>query len=127
MTNTQNTPPVDDVDVDEQDRIIRLEQLATELAKRQAAIEADKERVEEIKALLVDELPVGTHHAGAFKIQVKAGARRLNTARLAEAHPFTERPELYKAVLDTAAAKHHLAPAELEAFQDQGNPTVVVS
>jgi len=120
------TPETASDDVTDVDRQIRLEQLATELAKRQAAIEADKERVEEIKQILAAELPVGTHPAGSHKIQVRAGARRLNNTRLAEAYPYTVRPELYKATLDTTAVKHHLAPAELESFKDASAPTVVV-
>lgn len=127
MTAT-NTPNEDvDVDVDEQDRIIRREQLVAERVKRMAAIEADKERVAEIDSLLLKDLEAGTHTIGDHKVQIRAGSRRLNTTRLAKALPFTQRPELYKAVVDTTAVKHHLSPAELEAYQDQGNPTVVLS
>lgn len=118
MTDQPTTP--DDADV------VELEQLALEKLKRRASIDADKERIEEIDALLRARLPRGTHHLGAATVTVKAGAKRLNTGRLADAYPFTSRPELYKPVLDTAAARHHLAPADLEAFTDEGVPVIEV-
>jgi hypothetical protein len=119
---TDSTP---DVELTPEE-LIELDQLAAELVKRQAAIEADKERIETIKATLRRRLPRGTHHVGAHDVLVKAPARRLNAARLAAAFPVTEHPELYKPAIDTTAVKHHLAPAALEQFQDAGTPTVEV-
>lgn len=113
----------DDVDVDD---LLELEQLAQEKLKRKASIEADKDRIDEIDAILRSRLPRGTHQAGSVTITVKKPAARLNTSRLAAAHPFTERPELYKPVLDTAAARHHLSPAALAEFTDEGTPVVEV-
>lgn len=119
------TPDTRDGDVDV-DELLEVEQLALEKLKRKASIEADKERIDEIDAILRSRLPRGTHQAGSVTITVKKGASRLNTSRLTAAHPFTERPELYKPVLDTAAVKRHIAPADLEAFQDEGTPVVEV-
>lgn len=106
--------------------LLELDQLAAELVKRQAAIEADKERIDEIKATLRRRLPRGTHHVGSHDVLVKAGARRLNAARLTAAFPVVEHPEFYKPAIDTAAVKHQLSPAALAEFQDEGTPTVEV-
>jgi hypothetical protein len=106
--------------------MIELDQLAAELVKRQAAIEADRERIDTIKATLRRRLPQGTTTVGAHAVLVKAAARRLNATRLTAAFPVVEHPELYKPVIDTAAAKHHLSPAALAEFQDEGTPTVEV-
>lgn len=106
--------------------LLELDQLAAELVKRQAAIEADRERIDEIKATLRRRLPRGTHEVGSHQVLVKAPARRLNATRLAAAYPVVEHPELYKPVLDTTAVKHHLSPAALAEYQDAGTPTVEV-
>lgn len=113
-------------DTDDVDGSLELEQLALERVKRKASIEADKERIDTIDAILRNRLDRGTHHLGPVTVTVKAGAHRLNTTRLAAAFPFTDRPELYKPVLDTAAARHHIAPADLEQFTDEGVPVVEV-
>ena len=113
-------------DVDDTAEVLELEQLALEKIKRKASIEADKERIDEIDGILRSRLERGTHRLGTATVTVKAGAKRLNATRLAAAYPFVERPELYKPVLDTAAAKHHIAPADLEAFTDEGSPVVEV-
>lgn len=116
--NTTPTTPEDD--------IIALEQLVTEYTKLGAEVEAIKERQDEIKTLLLTKLPQGTHEAGPFKVTVKAGAKRLNNAALMAAYPVTAHPEMYKAALDTTAVKKHIAPVELEQFQDTGAPTLAV-
>jgi hypothetical protein len=119
------TDTTTDVELSPED-LLELDQLAAELVKRQAAIEADKERIETIKATLRRRLPQGTTNVGSHRVLVKAPARRLVPARLADAFPVTEHPELYKPAIDTTAVKHHLAPAALEQFQDAGTPTVEV-
>ena len=106
--------------------LLELDQLAAELTKRMAAIEADKERVDEIKAILRGRLPRGTHNTGSHQVLVKAGSRRLNATRLTTAYPVVEHPELYRPVIDTTAVKTHLAPVDLAQFQDAGTPTVEV-
>lgn len=109
------------------DAILEVEALALEdvkLADEQAAI---AERREHIKARLLTLHPEpGTIPAGPYKVIIKAGPRRLDPAKVAEAYPVTQHPELYKPALDTTAVKHHLAPAELERYQSQGRPQVVI-
>lgn len=107
--------------------LLELEQLAAEEAKLAADAAAIAERRETIKAILRDRLPVGTHDVAGYKVQVKAGARRLNSKRLTAAYPFDRAPELYSVALDTAKVKDHVAPAHLIDFYDAGAPTVVVS
>jgi hypothetical protein len=103
-----------------------LEQLALEATKLAAEAEAIAERVATIKAIMRGRLPRGTHQLGAHVVLVKAGARRLNATRLTTAFPFTDRPDLYKAALDTAAVKDRIAPADLAAYYDEGTPTVEI-
>lgn len=108
--------------------LFEIEQLAAELSKRQAAIAADTERIDTIKAILRDRLPVGTHAAGAYTVQVKKPAQLTDWKAVAEAYPFAEHPGLYAASLDSAKAKQHLAPVVLAQFaKAPGVPTVAVS
>lgn len=109
------------------EQAVDLELLAGELVKRQDAIAADVERIAEIKTILRDRLPVGTHPVGPFTVQVKAGAKRFDPKAFTAAFPFEVRPDLYSAQLDTAKVKDAVAPRELAAFYSQGAPTVVVS
>jgi hypothetical protein len=120
---TENPTPDE---ADQVDDDLELEQLALEKVKRRASIEADKERIDTIDAILRTRLDRGTHRIGSVTVTVKAGAHRLNATRLAAAFPFTVRPELYKPVLDTAAAKQHIAPVDLVPFTDEGTPVVEV-
>lgn len=116
----------DDIPAPSLDDLLELDQLAAELVKRQAAIEADKERCDEIRAVLRRRLPRGTTSTGSHQVLVKAGARRLNAGRLTAAYPVVARPELYRPVIDTAAVKQRIAPVDLVAFQDEGTPVVEV-
>ena len=109
------------------EQAVDLELLAGELVKRQDAIAADVERIAEIKTILRDRLPVGTHPVGPFTVQVKAGARRFDPKRFIESFPFEERPDLYSAQLDTGKVKDRVAPRELVEYYNAGAPTVVVS
>jgi hypothetical protein len=106
---------------------IDLEALATEYTHLTADEETIKERKDTIKAILLASFEVGAHPVGPYKVTIKAGARRLNAARLTAAFPVTQHPELYKPVLDTTAVKEHMAPVQLAAFQDAGAPTVTVA
>lgn len=108
------------------DDTVNLEQLAVEYTKLDAEAEAIKERKETIKAILLGRFSTGSHTVGPFKVTVKAGSRRLSTSRITAAYPVAQHPELYKPAIDTAAVKQHIAPVDLEAFQDAGAPTVQV-
>jgi hypothetical protein len=109
------------------EQVADIEQLAAELVKRQDAIAADVERIAEIKTILRDRLPVGTHPVGPWKILVKKGASRFDAKAFTAVHPFEVRPDLYSAQLDTTKVKDHIAPRDLLAFYNEGTPTVVVS
>ncbi len=105
--------------------IEQLENLAheeLELEKRSIDI---KNRRDEIKAIFLS-LGDGAHPAGIFKINIKPGARVLDPRALTTAFPFTARPELYKAVIDTAAVKNAVSPAALEQFKKQNTASVEV-
>lgn len=103
-----------------------LEQLAAEYTKRAEAVAADVERMDEIKQILRDQLSPGTHDLAGVKVQVRQGARRLNSKALAEAFPVAEHVELYSLALDTAKVKDNLSPAVLRDFQTQAANTVVI-
>jgi hypothetical protein len=120
-----STTPTPDTLTPEQ--VADVEQLAAELVKRQDAIAADVERIAEIKTILRDRLPVGTHPAGPWKVLVKKGASRFDAKTFTAAHPFEARPDLYSAQLDTGKVKDRIAPRDLIAFYVTGAPTVVVS
>ncbi|MBC7308267.1 MAG: hypothetical protein H5T80_15355 [Dietzia sp.] len=119
-------PTTNDHDDDTTSELIEVEALALEavkLADEQAAI---TERIDTIKARLLTILPPGTHQAGPYRVQVKAGPRRLDTTALEAAYPVIEHPELYSPKPDTAKVKHHLAPAVLDGFYVEGRPQVVI-
>ena len=107
-----------------QDEQIRNEQLVIEAVKLQAEAEAIKERLDTIKAILVNTFGGGTHTIGAHKVQIREGVRRLSSARLTKAYPAEQYPQLYKAAIDTNAVKTNFAPVALEDFYDVGSPVV---
>lgn len=126
MTTTDHSDDVvDDARTDEQ---IEVEALALEKVKLADEREAIAERIAQIDARLLTLHPgTGSIPAGPYKVTVRAGARRLDPAKVAEAYPVVQHPELYRPAIDTAAVKHHLAPAELERFQTVGKPVVVIA
>lgn len=95
-----------------------------ELALRMAA---DKKRLDEVKAELAA-LPFGNLSAanGVYKVSIQHNRRR-DDAAFMRAYPFEKFPELYKPSLDTAAIKHEIAPADLEAFTVEATPKVLVT
>ena len=103
-----------------------LEQLALEETKLAADADAIATRREQIKAILRDRLPVGTHTAGPYTIQIRAGAARLDTDALMAAYPVVSNPGFYRPALVTAEVRKRIAPVDLEPFTVHGNPTVVV-
>ena len=107
------------------DKTLELEQLVLEDLKLRESEEAIKERRATIKAELAKHLSDGTHDLAGSKVIV-SHPRRIDAKAAAAALPFTDRPELYKATLDTALLKRHLSPVDLEAFQVEGNVTVTV-
>lgn len=103
---------------------INLVALADEAATLNAQAEQIKERLDEIKTILINEAGAGTHTLGAHKVQIRAGVRRLNSSRLTAAYPSDQFPQLYKHAIDTSAVKNQFAPAALEDFYDLGTPVV---
>lgn len=104
----------------------QLEALAVERTKIDEHLAQLGERKAEIDAQLRAALDVGTHDAGPYKVQVRAGARRLNTTRFEAAFPVTQNPQFYKPRLDTAAVREHIAPSQLADFYDVGKPVVTI-
>lgn len=80
----------------------------------------------DIKAKLLEALPVGTHPAGPLSVQVKAGARTLDAKKLEAAFPLADNPLFYKQTLDTNAVKQFVAPVVLEQYQRQNAPSLVI-
>lgn len=109
------------------DTILEVEQLALEDVKLADEAQHIAERRDAIRARLLQIHPEpGTIPAGPYTVQVKRGARRLNAGRLEADYPVTQHPELYAPKVDTAAVKHHIAGAVLDAYYDEGRPTVVI-
>ena len=104
-----------------------IEALAIEDVNLAAEQEAISERRAEIKATLRDNLDVGTYPAGAYRVQIKAGAKRLDLAKIERDFPVSASPELYSAKPDTAKVKHNIAGAALESYYVEGTPSVVIS
>ena len=105
---------------------IRLEQLVIERAKLRADENALNERVKELDTLIGAELDTGTHQVGDYKVAI-TNPQRINNAKVAAAFPVATHPHLYKPAIDTAAVKHHLAPAELAKYQTAGGKQVRIS
>lgn len=101
-----------------------LEQLAQRWAQIKDHINTLQEEEDEIKTK-VSQLGVGTHPAGAWKIQVQAPRRTLNKKRFQEAFPVETFPSMYSRQLDTKAVKQQLAPATLEQYMDTASSPVV--
>lgn len=71
--------------------------------------------------------PATTTRAGKWTIAHRAGARRLNHAKLTKAYPVTQHPHLYQPKINTTAVRKHFAPADLEAYyQAASSPVIVV-
>lgn len=103
-----------------------LAALVDEEVNLAAAADRIAERRATIKAVLLKNLPIGTHTVGAHEVQVRAGQNRLNTSKVAANYPPDGNPELYSLTLDTTKVKHHLAPAELAGYTDATAASVVV-
>lgn len=102
-----------------------LEQLAQRWAQIKDHINALQEEEEEIKTK-VSRLGVGTHPAGAWKIQVKAPRRVLDKKKLAEAFPLKDFPALYTMQLDPQAVEKHIEPDTRKKYYSKQYAPVVV-
>lgn len=106
-----------------------LETIVARYAELTHQIAALTEEKQGITALLLSEIEPETKlEIGTFKVSVGKVVERLNTRRLTEALPVSERPELYKATIDTAAVKKHVPYVNLKALgvYDTSTPRVTV-
>lgn len=105
-------------------------QIANEISHIDTTIANLKGRRDELAALILTLMGPGEKMvAGDYEISVRRPAKRLDNRRLTAAFPFSQRPELYKAIIDTTLVREHVAPAELEAsdvYATPGTPSVVV-
>lgn len=122
MTTTDTNTPAPATE----DQGVDVEALAAEYANAAAAAQPYLDAMADIKARLLGALPVGTHPAGPLTVQVKAGARTLDTKKLEQAYPLVDNPLFYKQTLDTNAVKQFVAPVVLEQFQRQNAPSLVI-
>lgn len=122
----QPTPTSEGTTMTPKPKTIDLPALVNELATIKENIEQQTERKKTIEAILIENLTFGTHELGGHQVQIRAAAGRIDAAKVAANHPFEQTPEIYKATIDTALVKHHLAPAELEGYKTYGQPTVSV-
>ena len=104
---------------------VNVEELASELVKVQAA-KSDLEQREKYLKGLLRELGVGKHVAGPFTVTIQAN-RRLDEAKVKEALPITEFPQLWVQKPNTEAIKAAIAPLMYENLMSPvGDPKVVV-
>lgn len=108
------------------DPAIDLEALALEYAAAAEAAQPFLDKMADIKARLLEALPLGSYQAGPLTVQVKAGARTLDAKKLEAAYPLADNPLFYKATLDTAAVKNLVAPIVLEQYMRQNQTSVVI-
>ncbi|MBQ1443798.1 MAG: hypothetical protein IIZ13_08120 [Renibacterium sp.] len=102
-----------------------VELLAKQCVLAEEMVEAWTNKVKALKELLVA-FGVGSHDAGDYTVQVRAGAKRFDAKAAEKAYPAAENPVLYKTVLDPEAFKTYLAPIVVEQFKIEGKPTVVI-
>lgn len=121
-TVTETVP----VDVDERSKQNLLILQAKRLVDLQDAIRSMELEVEQIKQQILDTHEPGTYPADGVKVIVKAGVRRLDSAKLQRDYPPSENPGLYKVALDSKAVKQHFSPIDLDKYQTVGRSTVVV-
>jgi hypothetical protein len=95
---------------------------------RLVTIDEQIARLNDEKSLIQDRLRTleyGNHDAGDWTVQVQHN-RRLDAARIAERYPVAQYPHLYEPKISTAAVKEYFAPVELEQYQIEGAPKLVV-
>lgn len=122
MTTTHNETPAAVAKEAAQETIV---QIAAQCAAAEAHAEYWTNKAKELKERLLAFGP-GTHNAGPYTVQVRAGAKRFDAKAAEKAYPQTENPLLYKTVLDPEAFKTFLAPIVVDQFKIEGKPTVVV-
>lgn len=84
-----------------------------------------KARLDEIGKVLRHDLPLGSHEIAGLKVTLSRNAT-FDAAAFADAYPVAQHPYMYEAKPATAAIKRHLAPAELERFQREGDPRLTI-
>jgi hypothetical protein len=102
------------------------EALGREYQQLDLARAAAVERQTAIKERFRDALDFGTVVAGPAKVSIQHNITR-DDAKFAEIYPFEDYPDYYAAKPDTAAIKRNLAPVEIEKFQREGAPKVVIT
>lgn len=125
-TETNTTPEAETAQQEQAPTAVDVEALAAEYANAAAAAQPYLDTMADIKAKLLEALPVGTHPAGPLSVQVKAGARTLDAKKLEAAFPLADNPLFYKQTLDTNAVKQFVAPIVLEQYQRQNAPSLVI-
>ncbi|EGT4751832.1 hypothetical protein DD097_16295 [Clostridioides difficile] len=121
-TVTENVP----VDVDERSKQNLLILQAKRLVDLQDTIQSMELEAEQIKQQILDTHEPGTYPADGVKVIVKAGVRRLDSAKLQHDYPAAEHPDLYKVALDSKAVKAHFSPLQLEDYQTVGARSVMI-
>lgn len=99
-----------------------------ELVERRVTLKQDLEYIQAELEQIDDEIRkkgVGTHDAGAWKVQVRAN-RRLDPKKIETAYPVAQHPELYRPAIDTESVKRHIAAIELEDFYTENRAAVVI-
>ena len=109
--------------MDTTDRITETEQLVIERAKLTSDRDALAERIAELDSLITASLPAGTHTIADHKLIITVPSR-LDPKKLEQAFPVARFPDYYKATIDTASVKAHVAPVELEQYKTAGRPQV---
>ncbi|KFI51721.1 hypothetical protein [Bifidobacterium biavatii] len=121
--NTSQAPAVSD----EQRRQLLLERQAMRIKDLQETVKRCEEEIDQLKTQILDAYPIGDYQAGPLCVKVKAGANRLNTAKLTAAFPADKYPQLYESKLSTKQVRSQFAPTALADYMTIGTPQVMVA
>lgn len=99
-----------------------------DLAARKVELKEQRARIDEELAVIdmqARSLGYGTHDAGEWSLAIQHN-RTLDKERFMEKYPVAQFPDFYKPAVNTSAIKERIAPADLAAFYNEGDATVVV-
>lgn len=89
-------------------------------------IELLTDEKKQIDEKLLERYETGSHNAGDWTLQIKAGARRLNEKMFTERFPVTAYPAFFKPAVDLEKVKEFFSPIDLEKYQVQNKSSVNV-
>lgn len=108
-----------------------IELIGKEIIRLKADQAVIQDKIDHLLDQLADyhqagDLHGGKNDAGAIRVTVRQGAARLDTKKIEDLYPVTQRPDLYTPKIDTKKIRSAFAPNELAAWETRGAPTISV-